>query len=100
MGFRYSGLYPLANSGSFPSFLVWLLFKLVLTVATISLIVYVVLRLTSTKGAADIVQGGTAFRFEANIEALKLLNERYVKGELTDEEYLRIKKNLLNLADC
>lgn len=31
--------------------------------------------------------------------ALKILNERYAKGELKDEEYLRMKKNLLNTKD-
>lgn len=69
------------------------IFSLVLLALAIALIVWLV-RLAKRAGTpvhpAGFVQPGAS---EA-ASALNLLNDRYVKGEIAEEEYLKIKKNL------
>ena len=66
----------------------WGIFMMIILVILIVIIVYAVMKL---------VQGGSNAGTTSNgrDEALEILNQRYAKGELSDEEYQQ-KKKLLN----
>ncbi|WP_434351793.1 SHOCT domain-containing protein [Trichococcus flocculiformis] len=65
----------------------WGIFMMIILVILIVIIVYAVMKL---------VQGGSNAGTTSNSrdEALEILNQRYAKGELSDEEYQQKKKIL------
>ncbi|CZR07232.1 SHOCT domain-containing protein [Trichococcus ilyis] len=65
----------------------WGIFMMIVLVILIVIIVYAVMKL---------VQGGNNNSTTSNSrdEALEILNQRYVKGEISDEEYQQKKKIL------
>lgn len=65
----------------------WGIFMMIILVILIVIIVYAVMKL---------VQGGSnnATSQNSRDEALEILNQRYAKGELSDEEYQQKKKIL------
>ena len=65
----------------------WGIFMMIVLVILIVIIVYAVMKL---------VQGGSNAGTTSNSrdEALEILNQRYAKGELSDEEYQQKKKIL------
>jgi putative membrane protein len=65
----------------------WGIFMMIILVILIVIIVYAVMKL---------VQGGnnSATPQSSRDEALEILNQRYVKGEISDEEYQQKKKIL------
>ncbi len=59
--------------------LLWFILVILPMIGIIFLILYIVIRETSAEKKKD---------------ALEILKERFAKGELTEEEYLRMKKEL------
>ncbi len=69
------------------------IFSLFLLALGVALVVWLV-RLAKRTGNSNAPSGFGPTVSSDTTSALKLLNERYVKGEVTEEEYLKIKKNL------
>lgn len=89
----YDGsFYGFGSTGSWIGLIGHGLFSLVLLGIGIALIVWLV-RLAKRSNTAHNQSSGYGDHSETE-SALKLLNERYVKGEITEEDYQKIKKNL------
>lgn len=65
--------------------LIFFIAKLLLGVGIIALIVYLVVKVVQEKTTAGSESG----------KALEILKERYAKGEMGEEEFKKMKKNLL-----
>lgn len=95
MGFRpYGGRFAVDGSGYFPSLF---FIKGLLTIGLFALIIYAIIKLVDNRSAVARQPDVSEAAAMTGSDALKLLDERYVRGELTDEEYRRIKQNLLSL---
>lgn len=67
------------------------IFSWLIPIALLLLIVFALYMLFKKDQSKD--QGNVK---DSTHSALRILNERYAKGELTEEEYRRMKKNLLD----
>ena len=86
----YSGF---GGMGSWIGLISYGIFSLVLLALAVALIVWLV-RLAKRAGTPVNPAGFAQPGASETASALKLLNDRYVKGEIAEEEYLKIKKNL------
>lgn len=68
-------------------------FGMIIPLILLAVIIYAVVRLTqASRGNGN--NSNVVTRTERN-EALEILNRRYAKGEISDEEYIQ-KKNIIN----
>jgi len=98
VGFRScEGPYAIDAFSFFPLFL---FIKILMTIGLFALIVYAVVKMMGSRATVNPQRYGSgSFTATSGSDALKLLDERYVRGEISDVEYRRIKQNLLNLPE-
>lgn len=94
-GFNYDGFF----GGFFPWFLILKFFSTLLIIGIIAYAFSVLLKRTVTVSSVSGFSDVKAQSAVSYAEALKELNLRYVRGEIDEETYLRMKQNLVESAN-
>ncbi|MCX7831532.1 MAG: SHOCT domain-containing protein [Actinobacteria bacterium] len=91
-GFGWYGQY-------FPWFLI---LKMIITILLLVLVAYFVVKLLKREENAFSSQKKDALKVEieqVNLDALRQLNQKYINKEISEEEYLQMKKSILSMPE-